>query len=300
LKRIARSSAWALCALAATASAATAQQAPERARFEFVSGVLLSGAIANADFAADFSSFGGALIRRSGGTLDVDPSVWYGVRGSYRINERLSLSGTWMHSRGRFRVQFPALASVSGNFDLEGLLLAGDDFGIGGAEQAMSDAITDVYLASASWEFPVLERWALPYLTLGGGIYTQRSDGNVIAFEYEGDLPPFVEALDNVGMTQAEVLGLSVFGVRETNPVLAFGAGVRVSLAERWGINVRFEDLMRLGVDLTEIDASSTPPPDPDAFILYSTTFRGKKGSVHNYGIQFSLNYSLWPWGAPR
>jgi hypothetical protein len=287
------------------APSAFAQTAPDRARLEWISGIFLPGNFADVDFVADFSSFGGVVVERNNGFLDVDPGIWYGTRGTYRLNERWTLGATWMHHQGRSRIQFPAEASISGNFDLEGLLLAGDDFATGGiegrrAERAMSDIVSDVYLASATFEFPILERWAFPYFSVGGGFITQKSRGNVIQFEYEGDLPPFAEAVVNAGGSQTAQFGLSVFSIDESGPVVSAGAGIRVSLSPRWGVNLLFEDIARLGADLTYIDATSTPPPDPERFRVYSTTFHGAEGLIQSFGIQFSLNYALWPYGSPR
>lgn len=285
------------------AAPAGAQVEVERLRFEAVSGVLMQGNLATTDFIADFSQFGGARIVRFDGTLDVDPSIWYGFRSTYRWNESLSFTGSWMHTRGRYRVQWPAEASIEGNFDLEGLLLSINDFAFGGgeifrADRAMSDAVSDLYLATATWEFPVLDRWAYPYLSLGGGVFQQRSDGAVIQYGYESDIPAPLQYL-NPGDYERSI-GLSVFSLSGTNPVVSYGGGMRVSIGQKWGVDLQLEDVVRLGVDHSHVDATSTPEPDPLAQRLFSTTFRGTEGAVHNFGFRLSLTYAAWPFRGPR
>ena len=54
--------------------AAGAQTAPDRVRFEWLGGVLFQGSMASATFQLDTTPFGGILIEREGGSLDVDPS----------------------------------------------------------------------------------------------------------------------------------------------------------------------------------------------------------------------------------
>ncbi|MGQ0721446.1 MAG: hypothetical protein ACT4PE_07730 [Candidatus Eiseniibacteriota bacterium] len=282
-----------------------AQHALDRARIEWVSGYIDQGSLADASFVLDVSAFQGPIIARSNGTLDVDPSPWYGLRGTYRLNERLSLGATWMHSRGRYRVQFPALATIDGNFDLEGLILAGEDFQAQGepgvrATSAMSDALTDLYLASVSYEVPVLRGWAFPYLTVGAGVFTQKSDGDVIRLEYDSALPTRVEGVENIGLSPAGEAGLSVFQIDSSDWALSVGGGMRVALSDRWGVSVGLEDVVRLNADLTHLDATSTPPPNQLTGSVYSTTFTGKEGVIHNFALRLAVNYAVWPFGAPR
>ncbi len=304
-------------AFLACASEASAQRSPDRFRFDWVTGFLLQSSVAEASFIADFGQFGGQLIQRDQGTLSVDPAMWYGVQGTWRASENLSFAGSWVHSRGRYRIQFPALASVEGDFDLEGLILATLDFSAqqtqaSQAESAMSDALTDIYLASATWEFPSLDRWLFPYFKLGAGIFTQRSDGNVIQFRYDGPLPASVQQSQGVnGVPPEASLGLSIFRIDQTNPVLSFGGGFRASLGRQWGIDTQLEVLTRLGVDMSYLGDVSTDPPDPNTFRFYSTAFgvfdpQQEKyvvdgpGTVSNFGFRVSLSYALWPYGAPR
>jgi len=285
---------------------AHAQRQIERFRVEWMTGFLLQGDLASASFTADFGAFGGQFIQRDQGSLSVDPSMWYGVQGTWRLSENLSVAGSWVHSRGRYRVQFPSLASGGGNFDLEGLLLATLDFqaqqlGSSEAERAMSDALTDVYLASATWEFPSLDRWLFPYLRVGAGIFQQRSDGNVFQFRYNGPVPGPVQQTEGVqGQLTEASWGLSIFQIDETNPTISWGGGFRASLARQWGVDAQFEVLSRLGVDATYLNDVGTPPPNPNEFRFYSTSFIGQKGTVNNFGFRISLTYALWPYGAPR
>ncbi len=290
--------------LLSIAGSARAQNAPDLFRFDWIGGVLLTGDLANAAFVADFTSFGGTRTERTGGHVDVDPSPWYGFETTYRINDRFSISGTWMHSRGRFRIQYPALSSEEGTFDLEGLLLAAEDFqnfGTGSrAESAMNDAVTDVFLASLVYEIPILRRWAFPYATAGAGAYKLKSDGAVVEVKYEEEIPARLEGLLASGGNPLELQGISVFGIDALDPVIAVGAGIRVSLSDRWGVDVVAQDLMRLEADHSDIDASSTGEVDPESFRFYQTTYRGKKGTIHNFGFNLALNYAFWPYGARR
>jgi hypothetical protein len=293
-------------AVVAWASTAAAQRDPERARLEWITGFLVQGDLAEASFTADFGPFGGVQVEREQGTFTVDPALWYGVQGTWRVGEHLSLAGSWMHSRGRFQIEFPSLGSTEGIFDLEGLLLATLDFvsqqtQTAEAERAMSDALTDVYLATATWEFPSLNRWLFPYLRAGGGIFQQKSEGNVIQFEFNGPIPPSVEQEEGVnGQPVESAWGLSIFRIDETNPVLSLGGGFRASLGRQWGVDASVETLTRFGVDTTYLDDVGTPPPDPSQFRFYSTSFTGKNGTVSNVGVRVSLTYALWPYGAPR
>ncbi|NNE44932.1 MAG: hypothetical protein HKN12_12055 [Gemmatimonadetes bacterium] len=283
----------------------SAQQPQDLIRFEWISGFLLQGSSADAAFILDTTTFGGTLTERTDGTLDVDPSVMFGMKGTYRLSERVTLAASYLHSRGRYRVQFPALASIDGTFDLEGLILAGEDFINQGevdvrAESAMSDALTDVYVASLQYEFPTLRNRAFPYFSVGGGLFTQKSDGNVIRLEYETNKPSRIELVENLGLNPISGSGLSVFSIDEKNMLLSFGAGIRVLLSDKWGADLQFENLLRMGVDLSDINASSTPPPDVTQGQFYSTTFTGAEGTVNSLGIRVALNYALWPFGAPR
>jgi hypothetical protein len=285
---------------------ASAQVTPDLVRFEAVTGFVLQGDLASAEFFADYTPFGGPLVHRTDGALDVDPAIWFGLRTSYRLTNRIGLSASWMHTVARFRIRFPALASDPGDFDLEGLLLGTLDFmqqaGTSSrAERAMGDAVTDVYLLAGRVEFPALRRWLFPYVTLGGGILQQKSRGDVIQFEYDGPLPPFAEQARSQGLNEASFFGVSVFSIDETDPVLSIGGGLRISLSKKWGVDVSFEDFVRLGADLSEIDEASTPPPNPEQdFRVFSTSFQGKKGAIHNYALRLSVDYALWPKGLPR
>jgi hypothetical protein len=293
-------------AVLSSASTAAAQREPERVRLEWITGFLVQGDLAEATLDADFGAFGGQQIHRDQGKLSVDPAVWYGLQGTWRLGEQLSVAGSWMHSRGRFQVEFPSLGSTEGIFDLEGLLLATLDFQsqqlqTSEAERAMTDAITDIYLATATWEFPSLNRWLFPYLRAGGGIFQQKSVGNVIQFEFNGPLPGMVEQAEGVGGQPVEAAwGLSIFQIDDLNPVLSFGGGFRASLGRQWGVDASIETLTRFAVDTTYLDDVGTPPPDPAQFRFYSTSFTGKTGTVSNLGVRVSLTYALWPFGAPR
>ena len=164
----------------------------------------------------------------------------------------------------------------------------------------MADAVTDVYLVSANWEFPSLNRWFFPYLTAGTGLFVLRSDGTVFQFGYEGEIPPVWQYSQEVqGVSPEESFGVSVFTVNETDLVLSFGGGFRVSLSERWGVDVLAEDIVRVGVNMSELNDTGDPP-DATMFRLFSTSFTGAEGTVHNFGLRASLNYALWPYGAPR
>ena len=286
-------------------AASWAQLEPEKWRVEALSGYLTQGEVADASFAWDFTNFGGAADTRTGGFLDVDPALWFGLRATRRLNERLSVNASWMNSKAKYRVQFPAEASVEGNFDLEGMLLATSDFGsqqtgTGRAESAMSQAITNLLLVSATFEWTALERWAYPYVSLGGGVWDQYSDGDVIQFEYETDVPANVQDAESFGINTVEQQGLSVFTVDQRNPVVSIGAGCRVSLGNKWGVDVQVEDVVRLGTDYEYLNDVSTPPPDPTQGRFFQTEFQGKSGVVHNFGFRIGIAYAVWPYGRPR
>jgi hypothetical protein len=287
------------------ASVASAQLRPDLMRFEAASGLLLQGDLGAADLFVDFSQFGGLALERQDGSITVDPSVSYGLRAVYRLNEKWSVNASWTHSEGRYEITFPALSTEGGEFDLEGLLLAGDDFVTGGEEGtraggAMSKAFTDVYRAAVTVEFPILDRWAFPYFTVGGGVLKQKSDGDVIRFDYEGPNPPWVELLESQGISWAEAQGLPIFSIDEFDPIVTFGAGVRVSMSERWGLNASIEDLWRLNVDVSEINEHSSDPIDPSSSQFYSIQLRGEESSIHNVSIQLAIDYAFWPYGKPR
>ncbi|MGH2571773.1 MAG: hypothetical protein ACRDGR_11130 [bacterium] len=293
-------------AVLSSATTAAAQRGPEKVRIEWITGLLRQGDLAEASLTADFGALGGGAFHRDQGTLSVDAAILYGLQGTWRVGEHLSFAGSWTHSRGRFQIEFPSLGSTEGTFDLEGLLLASLDFQsqqlqTAEAERAMTDAVTDIYLTTATWEFPSLNRWLFPYLRAGGGIFQQKSVGNVIQFEFNGPLPPQVEQEEGVAGQPIETAwGLSIFQVDETNPVLSLGGGFRASLGRQWGVDTSIETLTRFGVDTTYLNDVGTPPPDPSMFRFFSTSFAGKTGTVNNLGVRVSLTYALWPDGAPR
>jgi hypothetical protein len=293
-----------LALVAAPAGPAEAQPDPGRFRFEWTGGYLNTGSLGEVEFGFDASGFGGPVVARDEGTLDVDPSLWYGARGTYRLSRRLSVALSWMHSEGTYRALFPALASIDGEFDLEAFILATQDFAFGDPSQrvdsAMSLALTDLYLVSASWEFEALDGWVSPFVTVGAGIMTQRSDGPVIRLTFEHGVPEVYQTTSNLGADPVSSLGLSSFTMDDTDPAVSVGAGLRVAISDRWGVHAQFEDLVRLGTDFTYIDGSSTPPPDILQGRLFSTTFRGTEGQVHNFGIRLGLDYAIWPFTRPR
>ena len=218
---------------------AQAQSVPQRWSFELTSGVLMTGDLATTSFTADFSNFGGTVVQRDGGVLDVVPSAVYGFETGYRITENIHIGASWMHSRGRFRMSFPALASDPGDFNLEGLLLAGFDFQFGQGEtqveSGFSQAVTDVYLGSVRVELPTLDGWFFPFLNFGAGLLTQRSTNDVIYTTFEGPIPAQFQLLELQGINPVSLNGLSSFKIRETDPVLQLGMGFRASLSERVG-----------------------------------------------------------------
>lgn len=292
----------AIALLAATA--ASAQTQPDRLRVEFQTGVLFQGSLADAAFVLDTTPFGGTVIERGGGSLDVDPSLSFGLRTTYRIAERLQIVGAWMHSEGRYRVQFPALATEEGDFDLEALILAGFDFQLGPnarAASAMSVAKSDFYSAGVEYDLPILQRRFFPYAVVTGGIFTQKSDGDVIQLEFQGDVPAGnrLQALI-AGGTGLESAGLSVFQIDSSDLLVTVGGGIRASLGGKWGAHLSVTDMIRLNADLSDLNAESTPPPDAASFRLYQTTWDGTEGLIHNFGVQLALSYAAWPYGAPR
>ncbi len=283
---------------------AQAQVKPDLLRIEWVSGIFIQGDMASAAFEFDTTPFGGVAVEREDGSLDVDPAFLYGLRTDYRLSNRFSLSGSWMHAVGQYRVEFPALATDPGNFDLEGLILGMFDFVAsddGRLSSAMSDARIDVYQAALRYEIPLLGRWAFPYVTAGSGLYTQKSDGAVIRSQYEEDPPVFFETLIAAGQDPLQGVGISRFTIDQKNWILSFGGGIRASMSDRWGVDLQFEDIVQMGADFTDIDASSTPPADAiNSGRLFSTTFVGNEGAIHNFTLRFALNYAFWPSGSRR
>lgn len=281
---------------------ASAQSEKDLARFEWVGGLLMHGSMADVAFQLDTTPFGGILIERSGGSLDVDPAFSFGLRTSYRLSPRTELLASWMHAEGRYRVLFPALAQDQGDFDLEALLLSIFDFA--GPELDVSSAAalskTDVYALTARYEFPILEGRMRPFLSGGAGIYRERSDGPVFHLDFAGELPASVQILQRTGSDLMEAVGVSRFSVDATDPVVSVGGGMRASIGKRWGVQFEAEDLVRLSADLSSIDDSSTPPADALSGRVMSTTFQGTKGVIHNPSVRIALDYAFWPWGAPR
>jgi opacity protein-like surface antigen len=285
---------------------ASAQVAPERVRFEWLTGFLVQGTVGTASFSADLSGFqNGQLVERDEGIVDVDPAFWNGIGATYRLNSRFIVGASWMHSAARYRVQFPAQASDPGNFDLEGYLLASADWtslfqGGDPPERAMSDAVTDAFLLSGTVEIPLQSRRVFPYAKLGLGVFRQSSQGTVFDMVYGSNPPLFVRQLEAAGLTvEEDAFGVPLFQVRETNALVSLGAGVRVSVTDRWAVGVHLEDLVRINPDLSEFEVSSREP-DVEAGRVFSTTLSPVSGSVHNFGVRLSASYSLWPLGVPR
>lgn len=293
-----------LAGVALFAPRAEAQVKPDLLRIEWVSGIFMQGEMASAAFEFDTTPFGGIAVEREDGSLDVDPAFLYGLRTDYRLSDRFSLSGSWMHVVGQYRVAFPAEATEPGDFDLEGLILGMFDFVAsddGRMSSAMSDALIDVYQATVRYEIPMLGRWAFPYLTVGSGLYTQKSDGAVIRSQYEEDPPVFFETQIAAGLDPLQGVGISKFFIDQKNWILSMGGGVRASISDRWGVDLQFEDIVQMGTDFTDIDASSTPPADAiNSGRLFSTTFVGTEGAIHNFTLRFALNYAFWPSGSRR
>ena len=263
----------------------------------------MTGDLASSDFVLDTTPFGGERTDRTDGVLDVDPSIWYGIETVYRLSDRFSISGSWMHARSRFRVEYPALSRDEGAFDLEGLILAGQDFTNAAfgteATSAMNDAVMDAYVAALVFETPVFDRWAFPYVSLGAGAFKLKSDGYIIETKYKGDPPPTFEALDVFGIDPFEASGIPRIALAKLDPLVTLGFGMRASISRNWGADLQFEDLVRLGTDQSVLD-SATDDVDPDAGVLLQTVFRGRKGNVHNFGIRLSVNYAFWPFNRPR
>jgi hypothetical protein len=291
--------------LAGLPAAVRAQPDPGRVRFEWAAGYVNTGTLGEVDFDFDASGFGGLVVSRDGGTLDVDPALWYGAKGSYRLTRRFSVAASWMHSEARYRATFPALASIDGVLDLEGYILATQDFAFGGNPDqrpaaAMAVALSDLYMVSATYEFSALNGWMSPFFTLGAGLFTQRSDGRVISLEFGRSVPEAYQTATNLGADPLSAVGLSSFVIDDTDPAVSLGAGLRVAVAERWSVHMQVEDVARLGADLTYIDASSTPAPDISQGRLFSTRFRGAEGTVHNFAVRVGIDYALWPFSRPR
>ena len=301
--------ALAACFLALCPSLSRAQHPMDLIRFHGIGGVLLSGDFATADFVADFTPFGGELTVRTDGKMDVDPSFLGGVEGTYRLNKHVTFAGTWLHSRGRLRVTFPSLSRDPGDFDLEGFVLAASDFTqqqIGGsrAESAMSDAISDFYLVSGTYEGSPVSKRFYPYATLGTGILRQVSDGPVFKMTYEGALPPVAEIMQINGLNfEEQFFGLPNIYLDETNFVATIGAGVRVALGSKWSADLEIEDLIAIAPGLESLEGS-VPPPDPEGDNVqrvFAVSVQPEESNmIHNIGIRLSFGYAVWPFGAPR
>jgi hypothetical protein len=296
------------CFLSICPSSTRAQQPSDLVRFQGIGGILVHGDIGTASFIADFTQFGGDSTGRVGGTVDVDPSFYGGFSGTYRFNEHFSVAGTWLHSRGRLRVTFPALSEDPGDFDLEGFILAASDFtqqqfGGSRAESAMSDAISDFFLVSGRYELSPVSRRFYPFVSFGGGILREVSDGPVFKLRYEGALPPPAEFSQISGVNwEEEFFGLPFIFLDETNPVISIGGGIRVSLGSNWSAGVEIEDLIRIDPDLQSL-SGSVPPPDPvndPGRVFAVTVIPSEETLIHNIGVQLSVGYAVWPFGAPR
>ncbi|MCA9752782.1 MAG: hypothetical protein KC591_11370 [Gemmatimonadetes bacterium] len=284
------------------APAARAQTAEHRWSGEIVTGFLAQGKLADSRFAADFSTFGGTVVERSGGALDVVTSPLIGVRVGYRVRRDLYGFASWYHSTGRYRLEYPALASDPGEFNLEGLILAGTDFQFAGtdtrAESAFTTARSDMYLASLRYEFPVLNRWMAPFFTVGTGMFRQRSIGDIITVQLEGEVPIIVQVQDAVGINGNTSSGLPEFSVNSRDLVASIGGGFRASLGPKWGVVVEAEDVVRFA-DMSSINREFIQPDVAEGRV-WGLGLDGVNGTIHNFNVRVSVQYSLWPYGAPR
>jgi hypothetical protein len=296
------------CFLILSPSSTKAQHPSDLVRFQGLGGILMHGDIATATFIADFTQFGGELTSRTGGTMDVDPSFYGGLSGTYRFNEHFSFAGTWLHSRGRLRVTFPALSEDPGDFDLEGFILAASDFtqqqfGGSRAESAMSDAISDFYLVSGMYELNPVSKRFFPFVTFGGGILREVSDGPVFKLRYEGALPPPAEFSQIAGVNWEEQgFGLPFIFLDETNPLIQIGGGLRVGLGRSWSAGLEIQDLIRINPNLESLEGSVPPPnfeTDPGRVFAVSVE-PSTETIIHNIGVHLSVGYAVWPFGVPR
>lgn len=296
--------ALALVGVVLIASSARAQTEADLWRLEAISGVFYQGDMAASTFQLDTTAFGGNIVARDGGNLDIDPAFTNGLRLNYRVNPKLSVSASWMHAEADYRVQFPALSSDAGTFDLEGLILGVIDQGVGQlsrADDAASTAKIDTYSLSGRYEFPLLNRWAFPYIELGGGLYKQKSVGPVFRLAFEEDIPSFFQPTYAVGQDPLQAIGVSKFAIDVTDWMLTVGAGLRCSLNQKWGVDLSFQDFIEVGADFTDLDATSTPAPGTQGINqLFQTTFEGNEGTIHNYSARLAITYAFWPADRPR
>jgi hypothetical protein len=286
-------------------SGVSAQTQPFRWTADLYTGVLAQGSLASADFIADFSNFGGVVVQRSGGSLDVVTSAIFGIRGGYRLSDRFHVTARWGHSEGRYRISFPAQASDPGDFNLEGLILGAFDFQYAGSdtrpESALSLAVTDVYLAAIRYEVPTLNRWLFPFVTVGGGIFTQRSQGDVIEATFQGPVPAQWQIAEIAGGNPLTASGLSAFKINSKDLLVSIGAGFRASIGRKWGVSLEIEDLVRLSPDLDSLNGlGELDPPDPSVGEFWATAFQPTDGSIHNLSVQVAATYALWPYGTRR
>jgi hypothetical protein len=289
-----------------------AQSSIDLMRIQPTAGVLAQGTFGTSTFYADFRDFGGQEVERTGGDVDVDPSLVAGLEGSYRLNSTFTLGASWLHSSGRYRVTFPALSRDPGEFDLEGFILAAQDFAtpqIGGSrtEQAMSDAITDMFMATVTMETARMRRHFFPYFVLGAGIFRQVSDGPVFQFQYEGVPPPGLTTEEALGFSlERDIYGLPEIYVDETNILVNAGAGVRASLGKKWAFELRIEDLMRINPDLESMRGEvPRPSDDQEGGVFQQQLFAvsvepSESQVIHNLGVRVAVGYAIWPFGAPR
>lgn len=288
-------------------SPAAAQLSPELLRFQWVSGILVQGNLATGEMISDFTEYvESGYSARTGGELSVDTALFSGIEVSYRLSSRITVGASWLHSRARYRLEFPALASDPGKFDFESFLLMSADWlqdFTGGSRptRAMSDAVTDMVFANVTYEIPIFERKFFPYWTLGAGVFRQSSDGTVFRLDYEGDPPPFYEYMEILDVSAEEVLyGVPLFRLSETNALITAGMGVRVSFSSRWSAELRLQDFIRVSPGLSHANVGTLPLESPQEGQLFSLALRPEEGMIHNFGVHVSLAYSLWPFGAPR